>query len=35
VTFKVFGIIGLTLAFGVAQVPLINRWKLPEEAAGS
>jgi intracellular septation protein len=35
VTFKVFGIIGLTLLFGVAQVPLINRWKLPEEAAGS
>jgi intracellular septation protein len=35
VTFKVFGIIGLTLVFGVAQVPLINRWKVPEEAAGS
>lgn len=35
VTFKVFGIIGLTLAFGVAQMPLINRHKLPEPAAGS
>lgn len=35
VTFKVFGIIGLTLAFGVAQVPLISRHKLPEEPAGS
>ena len=32
VSFKVFGIIGLTLAFGVAQVPLINRHKLPEPA---
>jgi intracellular septation protein len=35
VTFKVFGIIGLTLLFGIAQVPLINRCKLPEETAGS
>ena len=34
VTFKVFGIIGLTLVFGVAQVPLINRYKLPEPTAG-
>lgn len=34
VTFKVFGIIGLTLAFGVAQVPLITRHKLPEQAPG-
>lgn len=35
VTFKVFGIVGLTLLFGVAQVPLINRCKLEEPAAGS
>lgn len=35
VTFKVFGIVGLTLVFGVAQVPLINRHKLPEPATGS
>jgi intracellular septation protein len=35
VTFKVFGIVGVTLVFGVAQVPLINRHKLPEEPAGS
>ncbi len=35
VTFKVFGIVGLTLVFGVAQVPLINRCKLEEPAAGS
>lgn len=34
VTFKVFGIVGLTLVFGVAQVPLINRHKLPEPATG-
>jgi intracellular septation protein len=35
VTFKVFGIVVLTLLFGVAQVPLISRHKLPEEAPGS
>lgn len=35
VTFKVFGIIGLTLVFGVAQVPLINRCKLPEPAGNA
>jgi intracellular septation protein len=35
VSFKVFGIVGLTLIFGVAQVPLINRCKLEEPAAGS
>ena len=35
VTFKVFGIVALTLIFGVAQVPLISRHRLPEEASGS
>ena len=35
VTFKVFGIVGLTLVFGVAQVPLINRCKLDEPAPGN
>ncbi|GIK99787.1 MAG: putative intracellular septation protein A [Alphaproteobacteria bacterium] len=34
VTFKVFGIVALTLVFGVAQVPLITRHRLPEEASG-
>lgn len=35
VTFKVFGIIGLTLAFGLAQMPLISRHRLPEQTSGS
>jgi intracellular septation protein len=30
VTFKVFGLIGLTLAFAVAQTPLMTRHRLPE-----
>jgi intracellular septation protein len=30
VTFKVFGIMGLTLAFAVAQAPLLKRHALPE-----
>ena len=37
VTFKVFGILGITLLFALAQTPLILRHRLPEddEAAGS
>lgn len=35
VTFKVFGIVGLTLVFGVAQLPLINRHKQQERATGA
>ena len=31
VTFKVFGILGLTLAFAVAQAPLLNRYRMAEE----
>ena len=34
VTFKVFGIVGLTLLFGLAQMPLISRHRLPEQAPG-
>jgi intracellular septation protein len=33
VTFKVFGILGLTLVFSVAQAPLLNRHALAEESA--
>jgi len=33
VSFKVFGIMPLTLAFSIAQVPLINRHRLEEDAA--
>lgn len=32
VTFKVFGIMVLTILFAIAQVPLMNRHKLPEDA---
>ncbi len=31
VSFKVFGIMPLTLAFSLLQLPLLNRFKLPEE----
>jgi intracellular septation protein len=31
VTFKVFGLVGLTFAFTLFQLPLINRYALPEE----
>ena len=31
VTYKVFGSIGLTVAFTLAQLPLINRHQMPEE----
>jgi intracellular septation protein len=31
VTFKVFGLVGLTLVFTLFQLPLINRYTLPEE----
>ena len=34
VTFKVFGILALTLIFAVAQTPLIMRHRLPEEEEG-
>ena len=32
VTFKVFGILGITLVFALAQTPLILRHRLPEES---
>ncbi len=32
VTFKVFGFLPLTFAFALSQMPLINRYTLPEEA---
>ncbi len=32
VTFKVFGLIGLTFAFGLAQLPLLNRYRPPSGA---
>jgi intracellular septation protein len=35
VTFKVFGLIGLTLLFSIAQVPLMTRHRLAEEAEES
>jgi intracellular septation protein len=31
VTFKVFGLVGLTFVFTLSQLPLINRYALPEE----
>lgn len=31
VTFKVFGLVGLTFVFTLFQLPLINRYALPEE----
>lgn len=34
VTFKVFGILGLTMAFILSQIPFIGRHALPEGAAG-
>jgi intracellular septation protein len=33
VMFKVFGLLGLTLLFSIAQVPLMTRHRLPEAAA--
>ena len=33
VTFKVFGILGITLVFALAQTPLILRHRLPDETA--
>ncbi len=35
VTFKVFGLIGLTLLFSIAQVPLMTRHRLAEETEES
>jgi intracellular septation protein len=35
VTFKVFGLIGLTLLFSIAQVLLMTRHRLAEEAEES
>ena len=35
VSFKVFGILVLTFAFAMAQVPLLNRHRLPERDAAS
>ncbi len=35
VTFKVFGLIGLTLLFSIAQAPLMMRHRLAEETEGS
>ena len=35
VTFKVFGILGLTFLFGLSQVPLLNRHRVAEPAAGA
>ena len=35
ITFKVFGLIGLTLLFSIAQVPLMTRHRLAEEAEES
>ncbi len=34
VMFKVFGLIGLTFLFALAQMPLMTRHRLPEEPAG-
>jgi intracellular septation protein len=31
-TFKVFGVLGLTLVFSLLQMPLIRRHELPEDA---
>ena len=35
VTFKVFGIMGLTFVFAIAQAPLMKRHHLPDSAPGS
>ena len=35
VTFKVFGLVGLTFVFTLSQLPLINRYALPEEGKPS
>jgi intracellular septation protein len=35
VTFKVFGLVGLTFVFTLFQLPLINRYALPEEGKPS
>jgi len=35
VNFKVFGIMPLTFVFTLTQLPLINRYTLPEESAGN
>ncbi len=35
VLFKVFGLIGLTLAFAMAQIPLMTRHRVAEDAADS
>lgn len=34
VTFKVFGIMGLTFAFSMTQIPILNRYRIEEEAGG-
>lgn len=31
INFKVFGIMPITFAFALAQLPLINRYTVPEE----
>ena len=35
VSFKVFGLAGLTFLFGLSQVPLLNRYHIPETAPES
>ena len=35
VDFKVFGLVGLTFVFTLFQLPLINRYALPEEGKPS
>ena len=35
VTFKVFGLVGLTFVFTLSQLPLINRYALPGEGKPS
>ena len=35
VNFKVFGLVGLTFVFTLSQLPLINRYALPEEGKPS
>lgn len=35
VNFKVFGIMGLTFAFSLTQIPILNRYQIPEEKAGN
>lgn len=34
VTFKVFGIMGLTFAFSMTQIPILNRHRIEEETGG-